>query len=186
MPFAASSVGSSTQSRPPTRSRWNRDDPQGGGFVMAPSPRQASAAGVLRAAWRAHGGTSGGPLAPFAVGLTSAAVRRALALPMACATASRWRAAGPTVGARHPRCLRRRRDRDRLGGVRSSPGQYPLTVDSVDSTGQASAQRLVSDGWKLAQVEIKSPGAVVAAVPVPTGAGRPDISARRRRTRCRG
>ena len=33
---------------------------------MAPSPRQASAAGVLRAAWRAHGGADGGALAPFA------------------------------------------------------------------------------------------------------------------------
>src|SRR5262249_34249734 len=35
-------------------------DPSTGGFVMAPSPRQASTAGVLRAAWRAHGGASGG------------------------------------------------------------------------------------------------------------------------------
>ena len=55
-------------------------DPSGGGFVMAPSPRQASTAGVLRAAWRAHGGASGGALAPFATGLTSIAVRRAITI----------------------------------------------------------------------------------------------------------
>jgi hypothetical protein len=51
--------------------------------------------------------------------------------------------------------------------------QYPLKVDSVDNAPQASAERLVADGWKLAQVETKTPGAVVAAIPAPTGPGQP-------------
>jgi hypothetical protein len=152
-------------------------DPQGGGFVMAPSPRQASAAGVLRAAWRAHGGTSGGPLAPFAVGLTSTAVRRALALADGMRN-------GLQLGAQLGQLLERGiHDASGVNGIAIDwvvyelRRQYPLMVDTVDSAGQASAQRLVSDGWKLAQVEVKSPGAVVAAVPVPTGAGAPTFGA---------
>ena len=55
--------------------------------------------------------------------------------------------------------------------------QYPLKVDTIDNAPQASAERLVADGWKLAQVETKTPGAVVAAIPAPTGAGQPTFGA---------
>ncbi len=59
------------------------------------------------------------------------------------------------------------------GWCSNSAAQYPLKVDTIDNAPQASAERLVADGWKLAQVETKTPGAVVAAIPAPTGAGQP-------------
>ena len=148
-------------------------DPSGGGFVMAPSPRQASSAGVLRAAWRAHGGASGGALAPFATGLTSTAVRRAL-------TIAEGMRNGQQLGALLGYLLERGiHDVSGAGGIEIDwvvfelRRQYPLKVDTIDNAPQASAERLVADGWKLAQVETKTPGAVVAAIPAPTGAGQP-------------
>jgi len=148
-------------------------DPQCGGFVMAPSPRQASAAGALRAAWRAHGGTSTGALAPFAIGLTSTAVRRALSLAEGMRN-------GQPLGALLGYLLERGiHDASATGGIEIDwvvfelRSAYPLAVDSVDSAAQTSAQRQVADGWKLAQLEIKTPGAVVAAIPAPTGANPP-------------
>ncbi len=149
-------------------------DPSSGGFVMAPSPRQASTAGVLRAAWRAHGGPSGGALAPFATVLTSTAVRRAL-------TIAEGMRNGQKLGALLGYLLERGiHDASGVGGIEIDwvvfelRRQYPLKVDTIDNAPQASAERLVADGWKLAQVETKTPGAVVAAVPAPpTGAGQP-------------
>jgi len=150
-------------------------DPSGGGFVMAPSPRQASTAGVLRAAWRAHGGTSGGALAPFAIGLTSTSVRRAL-------TIAEGMRSGQQLGALLGYLLERGiHDASGVNGIEIDwvvfelRRQYPLKVDTIDNAPQASAQRLVADGWKLAQVETRTPGAVVAAIPAPTGAGQPNF-----------
>src|SRR5262249_44365164 len=57
--------------------------------------------------------------------------------------------------------------------------QYPLKVDTIDNAPQASAQRLVADGWKLAQVETRTPGAGVAAIPAPAGTGQPPFGPRR-------
>lgn len=152
-------------------------DPSGGGFVLAPSPRQASTAGVLRAAWRAHGGPSGGALAPFATGLTSTALRRALALAEGMRN-------GQQLGALLGYLLERGiHDASGVNGIEIDwvvfelRRQYPLKVDSIDNAPQASAERLVADGWKLAQVETKTPGAVVAAIPAPTGAGQPTFGA---------
>jgi hypothetical protein len=152
-------------------------DPSGGGFVMAPSPRQASTAGVLRAAWRAHGRPSGGVLAPFATGLTSTAMRRALALAEGMRN-------GQQLGALLGYLLERGiHDASGVNGIEIDwvvfelRREYPLKVDSIDNAPQASAERLVADGWKLAQVETKTPGAVVAAIPVPTGAGQPTFGA---------
>jgi hypothetical protein len=148
-------------------------DPSGGGFVMAPSPRQASTAGVLRAAWRAHGGASGGALAPFATGLTSTAVRRAL-------TIAEGMRNGQQLGALLGYLLERDiHDASGINGIEIDwvvfelRRQYPLKVDTIDNAPQASAQRLVADGWKLAQVETTTPGAVVAAIHPPAGAGPP-------------
>ena len=133
-------------------------DPSGGGFVMAPSPRQASTAGVLRAAWRAHGGASGGALAPFATGLTSTAVRRAL-------TIAEGMRNGQQLGALLGYLLERGiHDASGVNGIEIDwvvfelRRQYPLKVDTIDNAPQASAQRLVADGWKLAQLETKTPG----------------------------
>ncbi len=137
-------------------------DQSGGGFVLAPSPRQASTAGVLRAAWRAHGGASGGATAPFATGLNARATRRALAIADGMRT-------GQPLGALLGYLLER--------GIQEATGveiawvvyelrrQYPLAIDTIDNAPQVSAQRLVIDGWKLAQVEIATPGAVVTAIP---------------------
>jgi hypothetical protein len=148
-------------------------NPSGGGFVMAPSPRQASTAGVLRAAWRAHGGTSSGALAPFATGLTSTAVRRALSLAEGMRN-------GQQLGALLGYLLERGiHDASGVDGIEIDwvvfelRRQYPLTVDTIDNAPQASAERQVADGWKLAQVEIKTPGSIVAAVPAPAGADQP-------------
>ena len=150
-------------------------DPSSGGFVMAPSPRQASTAGVLRAAWRAHGGSSGGALAPFATGLTSTAVRRALTIAEGMRNSQQL---GALLGYLLERGIH---DASGLGGIEIDwvvfelRRQYPLRVDTIDNAPQASAERLVADGWKLAQVETKTPGAVVVAVPAPTGAGQPSF-----------
>jgi hypothetical protein len=148
-------------------------DASNGGFVMAPSPRQASIAGVLRAAWRAHGGVAGGAVAPFATGLTSTAVRRAL-------TIAEGMRNGQQLGALLGYLLERGiHDASGVGGVEIDwvafelRRQYPLKVDTIDNAPQASAERTVADGWKLAQVEAKTPGAVVSAIPAAMGAGQP-------------
>jgi len=142
-------------------------DPECGGFVLAPSPRQASMAGVLRAAWLAHGGRAAGALAPFATGLTSEAVRSAL-------TIAEGMRNGQPLGALLGYLLERGiHDASGLNGIEIDwvvfdlRRQFPLKVDTVDNAPQASAERLVVDGWKLAQAEQNAPGSVVAAVVVP-------------------
>ncbi|MEO7190179.1 MAG: hypothetical protein ABI051_03915 [Vicinamibacterales bacterium] len=144
-----------------------------GGFVMAPSPRQASAAAVVRAAWLAHGGASNGALAPFAMGLTSMAVRRAL-------TIAEGMRNGQQLGALLGYLLERGiHDASGVDGIEIDwvvfelRRQYPLRVDTIDNAPQASSERLVADGWKLAQVETTTPGAVVAAFAAPVGTGQP-------------
>ncbi len=144
-------------------------DPSGGGFVLAPSPRHASTAGVLRAAWRAHGGSGDGALAPFATGMTSKAVRRALTLADGMRN-------GQSLGALLGYLLERGiHDASGVGGIEIDRlvfelrRRFPLQVDTIDNAPQASAERTVADGWKLAQVETSVPGAVVAALPA-TGA----------------
>jgi hypothetical protein len=148
-------------------------DASNGGFVMAPSPRQASTAGVLRAAWHAHGGASAGALAPFATDLTSTPVRRAL-------TIAEGMRNGQQLGALLGYLLERGiHEASGVGGIEIDwvvfelRRQYPLKVDTIDNAPQASAERLVADGWKLAQVETRTPGAVVAGVPAPAGVGQP-------------
>ena len=151
-------------------------DPQSGGFVMAPSPRQASAAGVLRAAWRAHGGTSrrGARAVRHRPDLDRSA-SGAHVSPRACATASSsvrswatcWSAASTTL--RGSTALRS------TGWSSSCAGSIRSRSTRSTMRAQASAQRLVADGWKLAQAETKTPGAVVAAIPAPTGAAPPTL-----------
>ena len=141
-------------------------DPANGGFVLAPSPRHASAAGVLRAAWRAHGGAADGATAPFATGLESTDVRRALTLAQGMRNGQPL---GALLGYQLERGIH---DASGAGGIEIDwmvfelRRQYPLKVDTIDNAPQASAERSVADGWKLAQAEITTPGAVVAAVPV--------------------
>ncbi len=142
-------------------------DGESGGFVIAPSPRQASSAGVLRAAWLAHGGRTDGALAPFATGLSSKAVRDAL-------TIAEGMRNGQPLGALLGYLLERAiHDASGTGGIEIDwvvfelRRQYPLKVDTIDNAPQASAERLVVDGWKLAQAERETPGSVVAAIVVP-------------------
>ncbi len=58
------------------------------GFVLAPSLRHANVAGVLRAAWVAHGGVTTDEDAPFAVSMTSSRYAVPSTWRPACATAS--------------------------------------------------------------------------------------------------
>jgi hypothetical protein len=138
---------------------------------MAPSPRQASTAGVLRgvAGARRRVGRSA---RTFATDLTSTPVRRAL-------TIAEGMRHGQQLGALLGYLLERGiHEASGVGGIEIDwvvfelRRQYPLKVDTIDNAPQASAERLVADGWKLAQVETKTPGAVVAAIPT-TGAGQP-------------
>ena len=156
-------------------------DGESGGFVIAPSPRQASSAGVLRAAWLAHGGRAGGALAPFATGLSSKAVRDALGIAEGMRN-------GQPLGALLGYLLERAiHDASGGGGIEIDwvvfelRRQYPLKVDTIDNAPQASAERLVVDGWKLAQAERETPGSVVAAIVVPPppqpGFGAPEKNA---------
>ena len=160
-------------------------DPSSGGFVMAPSPRQASAAGVLRAAWRAHGGASGGALAPFATGLTSSAVRRAL-------TIAEGMRNGQQLGALLGYLLERGiHDASGVDGIEIDwvvfelRRQYPLEVDTIDNAPQASAERL---GRRRLEAGAGGNGHAGSRRRGDSGADRRTAnrpSARPRRTRCK-
>jgi hypothetical protein len=147
-----------------------------GGFVLAPSPRQASAAGVLRAAWLAHGGPSGNAGAPFATGLTSGAVRRALAVAEGMRNGQQL---GALLGYQLERAIH---DVSGVGGVEIDwtvfvlRRQFPLKVDTIDNAPQASSERTVADGWKLAQAETATAGAVVAGILSDGDATQPPLS----------
>ncbi len=145
---------------------------------------------MLRAAWRAHGGAVGRRARAVRDGLTRRAVRRALTLADGMRN-------GQQLGALLGYLLER--GIHDASGVTDASGleidwvvfelrrQFPLKVDTIDNAPQASAQRLVADGWKLAQAETgASPGAVVRGVPAPTGAGHADRSARAENRRAAG
>jgi hypothetical protein len=144
-------------------------DPAGGGFVLAPSIRHAMTSGVLRAAWRAHGGAAGAPLAPFALGLDSASVRRALALADGMRSGQQL---GALLGYQLERSIHD------ASGVKDASGHdveidwvvyvlrrhFPLTVSTIDNSATTSSQRLVCDGRAIAQAELAHPGSVVLGV----------------------
>ncbi len=144
-------------------------DPTGGGFVLAPSIRHAMTSGVLRAAWRAHGGAAGAPLAPFALGLDSASVRRALNLADGMRSGQQL---GALLGYQLERSIHD------ASGVKDASGhdveidwvvyvlrrQFPLTVSTLDNNATTSSQRLVCDGRAIAQAELALPGSVVLGV----------------------
>ena len=137
------------------------------GFVLAPSMRQATVAGVLRAAWAAHGADPADAEAPFATNLQSRRVRRSLDL----ATGMRN---GQQLGALLGYQLERDLHESSGAGVELDAlvyelrRQYPLRVDTGENAAPA-ASRLVTNGWRIAQVELDAPGSVVVAV----AAGRP-------------
>lgn len=137
-------------------------DPANLGFVLAPSLRHANVAGVLRAAWIAHGGPPGGDEAPFAVSLTSARVRAALAVAQGM---REGQPLGALLGYRIERFLH-----DASGhGVEVDWAvfvlreQFATTTTTGENVG-LSAQRLVTDGWRVAQQEMDHPGSVVEAL----------------------
>ena len=148
----------------------------GGGFVLAPSPRHASMAGVLRAAWIAHGGQAGGALAPFATGLESDAVRRALVVAEGMRNGQQL---GALLGYQLERAIH---DASGIGGVEIDwvvfvlRRQFPLKVDTIDNAPQVSSERTVADGWKLAQAETATPGSVVAGVVSDGDPSQPELS----------
>lgn len=138
-------------------------DPANRGFVVAPSLRHANVAGVLRAAWIAHGGPGGDAESPFAVGLQSSRVRAALDL------AEGMRLGQPLGALLGYRLERHLHDASGSNGVEvdwavfTLRRLYPLRTTTGDNAGLA-AERLVSDGWLVAQAALASRDAVVAAV----------------------
>jgi hypothetical protein len=147
-----------------------------GGYVLAPSPRHASMAGVLRAAWLAHGGPAADALAPFATGLESAAIRRALVVAEGMRNGQQL---GALLGYQLERAIH---DASGIGGVEIDwvvfvlRRQFPLKVDTIDNAPQVSSERTVADGWKLAQAEIATPGSVLAGVAADGDPGQPVLS----------
>ena len=147
-----------------------------GGFVLAPSPRHASAAGVLRAAWMAHDGRAGGALAPFATGLNSVAVRRALAVADGMRNGQQL---GALLGYQLERAIH---DASGTGGIEIDwtvyvlRRQFPLKVDTIDNAPHASSERTVADGWKLAQAETATPGSVVVGIVSDGDPNQPSLS----------
>lgn len=144
-------------------------DPANGGHVLAPSVRHAATAGVLRAAWMAHGGIGRGGNAPFAVDLTSRRVRLARSLADAMRTGQ---SLGALLGYQLERSLH-----DASGHgieidwmVAPLRHRFPLRVDAQETTAAASSSRLVVDGWRLLQTEESSPGTVAGVVSAEAGA----------------
>ncbi|PVG80872.1 hypothetical protein DDE18_21050 [Nocardioides gansuensis] len=148
-------------------------DDANAGFVVAPSLQHAEVAGVLRAAWIAHGGPAGDAEAPFAVDLRSRRARQALALTDGMRNGQQL---GALLGYQVERALH-----DASGNgvevdwaVFELRRLYPLRVDSAENAGLAS-ERLVVDGWRLAKDAMASLDPVLDAVlaSIPT---RPDGS----------
>lgn len=137
-------------------------DPDNKGFVLAPSLRHATVAGVLRAAWTAHGADPTDAEAPFATDLHSRRVRRSLDL----ATGMRnGQQIGALLGYQIERTLHESSgegmELDAL--VFELRRQFPLRVDTGENAAPASA-RLVTNGWRIAQAEMANPRSVVNAV----------------------
>ena len=136
-------------------------DPRNRGWVLAPSIRHASTAGVLRAAWNEHGAGSGN--APFAVDLHSERVRRALGLAQGMRQGQQL---GALLGYRVERSLHEAfttRDVEADWLIFELRRLYPLRVRTLENAGENLAdERLVVNGWTLADDELATPGAVVA------------------------
>jgi hypothetical protein len=124
-------------------------DPANRGFVLAPSLQHAEVAGVLRAAWLAHGGRGDDAEAPFAVDLRSERLRQALALADGMRN-------GQQLGALLGYLLERDLHESSGGGtevdwaVFTLRRLFPLRVDSAEDAGLA-GERLAVDGWRTAQ-----------------------------------
>lgn len=154
-------------------------DDANAGFVVAPSLQHADVAGVLRAAWIAHGGPAGDATAPFAVDLRSRRARQALALADGMRNGQQL---GALLGYQVERALH---DASGRGvevdwAVFELRRRYPLRVDSAENAENAAnaglaSERLVVDGWRLAKDAMISADPVVDAVlaTIPT---RPDGS----------
>ncbi len=119
------------------------------GFVLAPSLQHADVAGVLRAAWLAHGGPAGDAEAPFAVDLRSTRLRQALTLADGMRNGQQL---GALLGYLLERALH-----DASGGaaevdwaVFELRRRFPLHVETAEDAGLPS-ERLVVDGWRVAQ-----------------------------------
>lgn len=148
----------------------DRDDLPGGtahdaanhGFVVAPSLQHADVAGVLRAAWIAHGGPAGDAEAPFAVDLRSERLRQALALADGMRNGQQL---GALLGYQLERALH---DASGAGtevdwAVFDLRRRYPLTVATTEDVGLPS-ERQVVDGWRVAQDAMEHLDPVVDAV----------------------
>ena len=132
------------------------------GFVVAPSLQHADVAGVLRAAWIAHGGPAGDAESPFAVDLRSERLRQALALADGMRNGQQL---GALLGYQLERALH---DASGAGtevdwAVFELRRRYPLTVATAEDAGLPS-ERQVVDGWRVAQDAMKGLDPVVDAV----------------------
>ncbi|MFD4959592.1 hypothetical protein [Microbacterium sp. NPDC058389] len=144
------------------------------GWLLAPTPRHATTAGVLRAAWADHGGRADGP---FSVDLRSARVRDALALAEGMRGGQQL---GALLGYLVERALH---EAHRTHGIEADWVVYPLRrafplrVTSAEFPDASVAdERFVVDGWALVQREAASPGAARAAVDADTAArGEPPV-----------
>ena len=137
-------------------------DPHNRGFTLAPSPRHATAAAVLRAAWAAHGGDPDNATAPFAVDLESRRLRRALELADGMRNGQHL---GALLGYQLERHLH-----DVSGAgleldwvIYDLRAAFPLQVSTGEQVVSVS-ERWVVDGWRVVQAEMAMAGAVVAAV----------------------
>lgn len=148
-------------------------DPANHGFVLAPSIQHATVASVMRAAYIAHGGPADNDDAPFAVSLDSHRLRAALDL----ATGMRnGQPLGALLGYRLERYLHDvsgQATTVEVGGVVHAVNvevdwmvyelrrRFPLKVTTGEQA-TAAAQRLVADGWAIAQKELDTRGTLVA------------------------
>lgn len=137
-------------------------DPANRGFTLAPSPRQATTAAVIRAAWAAHGGDPDNATAPFAVDLESRRLRRALELAEGMRNGQQL---GALLGYQLERHLH-----DVSGNgleldwvIYDLRAAFPLRVSTGEAV-SAVSERWVVDGWQVAQAELAAAGSVVAAV----------------------
>jgi hypothetical protein len=136
-------------------------DPRNRGWVLAPSIRHAAAAGVLRAAWHEHGAGSG--TSPFAVNLHSDRTRLALGLAQGMRQGQQL---GTLLGYRIERSLHeafatRNAEADWL--VFELRRLYPLRIRTLENAADDLAdERLVVNGWTLADEELAQQGSVAA------------------------
>jgi hypothetical protein len=136
-------------------------DPRNRGWVLAPSIRHAATAGVLRAAWAEHGAGAGSDA--FAVDLHSDRVRLALGLAQGMRQGQQL---GALLGYRIERSLHeafatRNVEADWL--IFELRRQFPLRIRTLENASENLAdERLVVNGWTLADEELASAGAVTA------------------------